>query len=406
VRGSADVQRSASTRHAWLIFAVVYLGSAAGPFNQFKVPPLIPVLLSDLHLTEVQAGLLMSVFSFSGLILALPAGWLFRRFGPRLIGTIAIASSGVGSALGALSTGPVLLLVGRLIEGIGMGLIAVFAIVSIAAWFPPHKRNLPMAIYTTWIPVGQILILTLAPPVYEAAGWRAVWWVGCVVSLLCAVLCLALVRLPQDSEVARPSASAPPFSQLFHEPGPWVLALFYVTFHIARNAFGTWTPTYLVNTAGWSLHDAANTVGIFYLVSIPFALPGGWLITRLGSRKAAYLLATAASVPAFAVAYVVDPRYLWIAAAWTAACAAIVPTAVNAATPDSVSDPSLVGPAAGVVNIGRNAGQLLAPIMIAPLVEAGAPWAWVGLVIAATLVLGLGAGLAVRERSALPTSRA
>jgi sugar phosphate permease len=276
----------------------------------------------------------------------------------------------------------------------------VFAIVTIAAWFPPRYRDLPMAIYTTWIPAGQILILAIAPRLYEAAGWRAVWWLGSGVSLVCALLFLALVRLPAGSGMVRPTAGAAPFSQLFREPSPWLLALFFATFHVARNAFGTWTPTYLVNAAGWSLNDAATAISLFYLTSIPAALPAGWLVGRLRSRKQAYTLATLVSLPAFAVAYAVDPRLIAVAAAWTGICAAVIPTAVNAATTETVSDRSLAGPATGVVNIGRNAGQLLAPIMIAPIVQAGAPWEWVGLTIVAVSLAGVAAGWAVTERRA------
>jgi MFS family permease len=379
------------------VFWVVFLASVVTPFNQYKVPPLIPVLLTELNLTEIEAGLLMSVFSLSGLVLAFPAGLLFRRFGPVLVGTIALGFTGLGAAVGALAEGSGPLLFGRLLEGIGMGVIAVLALVTIAAWFPPHRRGLPMGIFTAWIPLGQLMVFLVAPPLNDALGWRAVWWLGSAAAFGCALLFATLVRLPANSQMARPSQDAPPFTRVLREPGPWLLAAFFASFHITRAGFGTWTPTYLVTEHSWSLGDAASLVSLFYLVSVPLAIPAGWLIDHVPSRRRAFLWATLLSTPAYAVSYAIDPSLLVLAIIWSASMAAIIPCAVNAATPETTADRSLVGPAAGVVALGRNGGQLLAPLMIAPIVQAGLSWNWVAAVIVGVAALGMVAGAFVRD---------
>ncbi len=386
---------SVDTRRAWLVFAVVYVASTVAPFNQYKVPPHIPVLLAELHLTPIEAGLLMSVFSLSGLVLALPAGLLFRHFGQRVVGTAAVACTGLGSAVGALAPNSTVLLVGRFLEGVGMGMTAVFALVTITAWFPPARRDLPMGIFTTWIPVGQFLIFLIGPRVYDLAGWRAVWWLGAVAALLCATLFAFVVRLPANSALTRSRSGGAPFSRIMREPGPWLLALAFSSFHIARTVFATWTPTYLVTVHEWTLQRAADTVSLFYLVSIPAALPVGWIIGWLGSRQAAFLWATALAAPLYGLAYAIDPELMLVVIIGTGVLAAIVPTAVNAATPSTVRDRGLVGPAAGVVAIGRNGGQLLAPTLVAPIVQAGLSWNFLGLTIVVASLLGMVAGACV-----------
>lgn len=76
--------------YAWVILAVVYLASVAAPLNQFKVPPIMPVLMEDLGIDLARAGSLMSVIALVGLILALPAGILLQRVGPRASGLLAL----------------------------------------------------------------------------------------------------------------------------------------------------------------------------------------------------------------------------------------------------------------------------------------------------------------------------
>jgi len=74
--------------YAWVILAVVMLAGVSAPLNQFKVPPVMPVLMERFQLDLSAAGMLMSIFAITGLALALPAG--FRPdgmpFGITLIG--------------------------------------------------------------------------------------------------------------------------------------------------------------------------------------------------------------------------------------------------------------------------------------------------------------------------------
>ncbi len=72
-------QSGNTARTAWLILAVLLLFSIAAPLNQFKVPPIMPVLMDVLGLSVSSAGLLMSVFAITGLFLALPAGLIFQQ---------------------------------------------------------------------------------------------------------------------------------------------------------------------------------------------------------------------------------------------------------------------------------------------------------------------------------------
>ena len=138
----SDVRSPATVLpYAWVVLVIVYLASVAGPLNQTKVPPLMPVLMDAFQLELGQAGWLMSVFALTGLVLALPAGVFLPRIGPKVMGLIATGCLALGAALGALSTGAGLFLVSRVIEGIGMGLIAVVAPAAIAMWFPSANRG-------------------------------------------------------------------------------------------------------------------------------------------------------------------------------------------------------------------------------------------------------------------------
>ena len=86
--------------YAWVILAVLYITSVASALNQFKVPPVLPVLIRTFNLSLSNAGMLMSIFSFTGILLALPAGFILRRLGLKTTGLIAVGAVFIGSCLG------------------------------------------------------------------------------------------------------------------------------------------------------------------------------------------------------------------------------------------------------------------------------------------------------------------
>ena len=86
--------------YAWVILADLYIASVASALNQFKVPPVLPVLIRAFGLSLSDAGMLMSIFSLTGFLLALPAGFIMQRLGLKTTGMIAVGAVFVGSALG------------------------------------------------------------------------------------------------------------------------------------------------------------------------------------------------------------------------------------------------------------------------------------------------------------------
>jgi MFS family permease len=133
-------------RSAWFTLFVLLIASMTAPLNQFKVPPVLPLLMDAFSLPIGWVGLLMSVFSVTGLVLALPAGFIFQRLGYRITGLLAVGSVIVGASIGALSTSAGMILASRVIEGVGTSFMAVVAPAVIALWFSADKRGVPMGI--------------------------------------------------------------------------------------------------------------------------------------------------------------------------------------------------------------------------------------------------------------------
>ncbi|HAF16816.1 MAG TPA: MFS transporter, partial [Peptococcaceae bacterium] len=196
-------------RKSWAVMFVAYLAGVAVALNQFKVPPVMQVLMDSLQVDMATGGWLMSVFSVAGVIFALPAAFLLGRLGPKASGLIALGCTLFGSVLGALAQQVGVLLAGRVIEGIGLALIAVVAPAVISMWFEPQERGLPMGIWASWVPVATFVMYNIAGIIENSFGWQGVWWFGTVVSLIAFVAYAAVVGVPAGNAAGEKQTETP-----------------------------------------------------------------------------------------------------------------------------------------------------------------------------------------------------
>lgn len=393
-----DGETAVTPPYAWVILIIVFLASVAAPLNQNKVPPLMPVLMDAFEITLSQAGLLMSVFSVTGLILALPTGIILQKIGPKVTGLIALGSLIVGSALGAFSGSMGLMLTSRVIEGVGMGLIAVVAPAVIALWFPPAKQGTPMGIWATWVPVGSVIMLLLAPRLGLAAGWQSVWWLGAGFALVVFALYGFLLRMPAIPVESEISISQPPrLSTALANKDIWLLALAFGCFNFVFLPLTTYYPTFLSKVRGYTLTEASTIASIstfLILISAPLA---GWLSDRIGSRKRVLTIPFLIVAVMMLLPFKVVGWQIYLFMSLLGLVAGAVPTATFAAAPEVMKNPQLAGLGLAVIMVGQNLGMFAAPVLFGKMVESSG-WAMAGYWLIPVALAGFAAGRLVKVR--------
>lgn len=359
-------------RKAWAVLWVTYLASVVIVINQFKVPPVMNILLNELGIDMIVGGWLMSVFAVAGIILSLPAALVLDRLGARLSGILALVFTGLGSVLGALAPNATILLMGRVVEGIGLGLIAVVAPAVIAMWFPPEKRGLPMGIWASWVPLGSFIIFNCANPIVGLFSWRGVWWFGTLVSLI-ALVAYALV-VPKNPDVSSLGDGANPtarvsFSLGLKSPAIWFLALAFGGFGFANGAFVTWAPQYF-NQVHQVLPDLANFyTSIPAMASILATVLAGWVLTHVRSKTRILILSAILTCVLYGYSLQL-PTVGWIIP-WMILMGFLpgfFPTTIFTLAPEAVPTPQLAGLAMAIVNLVFNTGFFLGPPLLGRIV--------------------------------------
>lgn len=197
------------TGRAWLVAIIVILAGIISSAGKYKIAGTMVAVMGDLHISTGAGGWLMSICSVMGIVLALPAGGIMVKTGPKKLGLIALVCGLIGNLLGAISTAYGLLLFSRLIEGISIGLIGVVAPSIIAAWFTKEKRGLPMSIWSLWIGLSFMFVLITTNMILPSSSWHGVWWFTTILFLLITILFALIVKMPENTALESSSGSAP-----------------------------------------------------------------------------------------------------------------------------------------------------------------------------------------------------
>ncbi|MEQ1920268.1 MAG: MFS transporter [Elusimicrobiota bacterium] len=240
---------------------------------------LLPLISSDLHLSDAQAGSLASAFMVVYMLAAPPIAWLADSRGrkPWIAAGVGIWSLATGVA--GLATGFRSLFLSRAAVGIGEACYGAISPAFVAERFPPEKRGTALAIFSLAIPVGSALGYAGGGKLGELLGWRHAFWVVGLPGLLLAAICLLL---PND----KPHAATPPPVEGYREV--WSVPTFRkITFAgagmtFALGGFAVWMPTFFHRNFGLTVGRAGLLFGaVTVLAGLAGSLAGGWLSDRL-----------------------------------------------------------------------------------------------------------------------------
>jgi len=218
---------------------IVILSGVVAALQMGKLPPALPELQSQMGVSWVQAGFLLSMVQFAGLSLGLLVGLFADRWGLRLCILCGLVALSVASFWGGLVSSPEALLWLRGMEGFGFLLASLPAPALIRQLVPPGKLHAMMGVWGAYMPAGTALALLVGPLWIPAWGWPSWWWLFAGLSALMALG--LLVAVPADS-LRRFRASAEPASSdlryslrqrihdTLHAPGPWLVSLTFAMY--------------------------------------------------------------------------------------------------------------------------------------------------------------------------------
>ena len=191
--GAPEADPNHIPREVWIISAVAMLGAVMSILDTTIVNVALATLGKDLH-----ANLATIQWVVTGYMLSLAAvipvtGWASRRFGAKRVFLISLILFTIGSLLCGLATSVDELIVFRVLQGLGGGMIMPIAQMIMADAAGPKKMGRVMGL----VAVPMMLAPTLGPllggTIIEASSWRWIFYVNLVVGAVAIPLAIRLL---------------------------------------------------------------------------------------------------------------------------------------------------------------------------------------------------------------------
>ena len=379
------------------ILTLLWLGGAATRIPLLAVPPVIPLIHDDMHMSETEVGLLIGLPLTMFALAAVPGSLLIARFGVRSVAVAGLSILALASAARAATSEVWALYATTLVMGFGVAIYQPAMPTLVRLW-APTRAWLANAFSTNGMLIGSSFASALTIPLVlplVGGSWRLALLAWSALVLLVALL----FAIAAPHQRAAPTAAFSPPARWWPDwrsPVLWLLgiclglnnALFF-----AANAF---IPDYLTHTGrsdmiGLALGflNGSQLIGSFAMLGMPERLQRGiWPFTIFGPVSALGL-----------IGIVTGDDFWVVVSAAAAGFGAAVTFVVTFGLPAILSpDGEVHRMAGGMFTISYSIAVILPIICGASWDLTGLPWmAFVPMALCAAAVAVFGTALTLRS---------
>ncbi len=189
-------QRTTNVRYAML--SLVFVNVMINYLDRSNLAIANSAVASDLQLSTVQMGYILSAFGWTYALLQIPGGILADRFGPRVLYAICLVTWSIATMLLGLARGFSMLFGFRL--AIGSFEAPSYPINNrvVTSWFPDNERAGAIAVYVSGQFIGLAFFSPVLAMILQAYGWQMMFVITGGIGLLWGFVWYFFYRDPLD----------------------------------------------------------------------------------------------------------------------------------------------------------------------------------------------------------------
>ncbi|MGI6333959.1 MAG: CynX/NimT family MFS transporter [Saccharofermentanales bacterium] len=364
--------------HPIAMMVVMTIATAAISFCMFKFPPIMKYVMMSYEVDTGLMGLLMSSTNIIGFVFAVAIGYINRSYKPKWTGLIGFLIMALANVIAASTTNFIVLIISRVIEGAGMGILSNLTIALVVAYFK-GARATATAIVNAGMTAGQVIHYNLSVRLAEKSGNLSGMYTYIIITfvVMAVVMLVFLWREPSlaaftpttEKSADMVEAEKLKKGEVLKNRSLWLIAAGMFIFNIVMISFNNYVPTFLQDAKGLdsvsaaSLTSVASTIRTFVMIAL------GILADRIASKRKP------------AIASFVGICIMYLLLAWLPGnlimvyiiLSAIAPASVTVSTyscyPDIFGDASYTPVAHGVVQTTARLAMLIGSALVGYLIK-------------------------------------
>ena len=267
------------------IFIVFALGYFISTLLRAITATISPELVSEFNLTSGELGLLGGGYFLGFASVQIPLGYLLDSKGPRKIVSYFLSLSIVGLILFATAQNLTMLLISRVLIGVGVGACLMGPLTAYRIWFQDETQQRA----NSWmLMVGAIGMLSSSLPVQfflPIIGWRAIFLSLALLTLACIILIVIFIPKWQPKSIDNKHLNESKLSTVWKNP--LFKSLVPMGFFSYGGLFAIqtlWAGPWMIRISGYTPEESAQGLFIIYLCMLISFLVWGYFVPKFSKN--------------------------------------------------------------------------------------------------------------------------
>jgi sugar phosphate permease len=269
------------------VYAMLFVMTAINYLDRVNLSVAAKSIATELSLTPVELGWLLSGFLWSYIVVLIPAGYLADRFGVRWLAPGAVAFWSLATAATSFVTGIGGLMVARICLGTGEAAAWPVGTKTVRAWAPRSEYGLAISAISLGQSFGVGFGALFVGWLITISNWRTSFIVTGVLGILWAVVWILTIRDPRQTawlgkeeqalilknrDDSAPAQGSTGFGSLLKSPTLWALTLAQGCLVYAYYMLLSWLPNYLQTQRGIAVFGSGLYTAIIYGTAVVGAI--------------------------------------------------------------------------------------------------------------------------------------
>ncbi|MGG1401507.1 DHA2 family efflux MFS transporter permease subunit [Bacillus salipaludis] len=184
------------------IFAVLIAGAFVAFLNQTVINVALPQIMNSFQISAATANWLSTIFMLTNGIVIPITAFLMQRFTTRQLFLFSMGIFSVGTFICALAPAFSVILVGRVVQAVGAGILFPLITNVIFTIFPLERRGFAMGIFGVALNFAPAIGPTWAGWIIETYSWHVMFYIIAPIALIDFFIAIFLVK--NVAETSRP----------------------------------------------------------------------------------------------------------------------------------------------------------------------------------------------------------